>query len=188
MEYSDVIYSARYCFPVITALFFIIKLIGGESRDRKHSLILCFLCFLYFITPEMDVNQSMELYKSAYIEALFIEILITGDGMLIMFMAAPFDKKAFLHAVLLAFIILTNFMLTWHYTVSSSPFFYSYFDELIIIASLLQIAVSYNGFIGSISRIVGFFRRLQSDIGWAFFSCVRWFRDIQEHIKSKGRT
>lgn len=187
MEYSELIYNARFYFPIITALFFAIKLIGGKSIDRKHSLILCFLCVLYFMTPSLDVTLSKELYFTAYIEALFIEILITGSGMLLMFLAVPFDKKAFKHALLLAFIILANFMLTWHYTVESSPFFYEHFDELIIIASVSQIMVSFNGISESISRIVGFFRQLQSSIGWAFFSCVCRFRDIQEHIKGKER-
>ena len=123
MDYSEIIYSARYCFPVITALFFTIKLIGGESKDRKHSLVLCFLCVLYFLTPEIDVNQSKELYKAAYVEALFIEILITGAGMLMMFSLTPFDKKALAQAVILALIIFINFMLTWHYTISLQPFF-----------------------------------------------------------------
>lgn len=187
MEYSEIIYSARYCFPAVTALFFIIKLLGGTSEDRKHSLVLCFLCVLYFFTPELDITLPPELYKTAYIEALFIEILITGVGMMIMFMLVPFDKKAFKHALLLTFIIFINFMLTWHYTISSQEFFYSYFDELIITASLLQLMVSYDGFTRSISRIIGFFRREQSDTGGAFASCLCRIRNTQEHIKSKGR-
>ncbi len=188
MNYSDLIYNARSYFPVITALFFIINLIGGKSEDRNHSLILCFLCALYFMTPNLDIALSKSMYFNAYIEALFVEILITGAGMLIMFLAATFDKLAFKHALILAFIILTNFMLTWHYTVSSSPFFYNYFDELIITASFLQIMVSRNGFIGAISSIFRFFRSAQDVVYWAFISYLCRMGDIQKHKKSKEGT
>lgn len=188
MDYMDLIYSVRYYFPVVTALFFVIKLIGGGSADRRHSLILCFLCVLYFMTPEINANQTPELYEAAFIEALFIEILITGVGMIMMFMLVFFDKKAFAQAVILTFIIFINFMLTWHYTISSLEFFKSYFNELIITLSILQIAVSYDGFTGSISNIIGYFRRTQNDIGWAFFSCLCWFRDTQVYLKGEGKS
>lgn len=188
MEYSSFVYSARFYFPIATALFFIIKLFGGDSCDRKHSIVLCCLCVLYFITPEIPKELSKAAYKIAYIEALFIEILISGAGMLAMFALVIFDKKAFYHALLLALIVFINFMLTWHYTMQPVPFFKIYFNELIITASLLQILVSYDGIRDSISRIIGFFRELQSVVGWAFFSCLCWFRNIQEHKKSKGRT
>jgi hypothetical protein len=188
MDYSDVIYSARYCFPVITALFFVIKLFGGTSVDRKHSLILCFLCVLYFMAPEININQSKELYKAAYLEAIFIEILITGAGMMMMFMLVPFDKKAFSHALILVFIIVINFMLNYHYTISPQYFFKNYFDELIIIASVSQIMVSYDGFTRSISSIVEYFRRAQDYIGYAFLDGLCWIRNIQIHIKSRGRS
>ena len=185
MDYTSFVYSARYCFPVITALFFLIKLFGGNSCDKKHSLVLCFLCVMYFITPELDVTLSKELYMDSYIQALFVEILISGAGMLAMFSLAPFDRLAFRHALVLAFIIFINFMLTWNYTVAESPFFLNYFNELIIIASVLQITVSHNGIIESISRIIKFFRRVQNYIGWAFFLGLCWLRDLQIHTKIK---
>jgi len=131
-NYPDLIHSARFYFPVITALFFIIKLIGGKSEDRIHSLVLCILCYLYFITPNIKEGLSEVAYKAAFVEGLWIEILISGAGMLAMFFFVVRDKKAFKHAVLLAFIIFINFMLTWHYTVKPSPFFKMYFNELII--------------------------------------------------------
>lgn len=187
MDYLDLVYSVRVYFPVITALFFVIKLIGGEREDRLHSFILSLLCGLYFMTPDIASNLSADLYKAAYVEALFVEILISGAGMLAMFLMVPFDKKAFRHAFLLAFIILINFMLTWHYTVSSSPFFHKYFDELIITASILQIMVSYNGIIESISRIIGFFSSLQGVIGRSIVSCIRFLGNIQKHIKGEKR-
>lgn len=187
-NYYDLIHSARFYFPVITALFFVIKLIGGRSEDRIHSLLLCILCCLYFITPDIKDGLSEVAHKAAFIEGLWIEILISGAGMLAMFFFTIRDSKAFPHAVLLAFIIFINFMLTWHYTVNPSPFFYEYFDELIITASVLQIMVSHNGIIESISRIIGFFRSLQGSIGWAFFSCLCLLGNIQEHFKSEKRT
>lgn len=187
MDYSELIHSARIYFPVITALFFVIKLIGGDSEDRIHSLVLCILCCLYFMTPDIEDGLSKVAHKAAFVEGLWIEILISGAGMLAMFFFAIRDNKAFPHAVLLAFIIFINFMLTWHYTIKPSPFFYEYFDELIITASVLQIMVSYNGIKQSISRIIGFFRSLQGSIGWAFFSCLCWLRDIQEYFKGEKR-
>lgn len=190
MIYSDLTHIVGYYFPVLTAIFFAIKLVGGESRDRKHSFVLCFLCVLYFMTPDLDESLSEVLYQAAFVEALWIEILISGAGMMIMFAVAAgrFDKTAFKHAVILALIIFFNFMLSWHYTVTSSPFFKSYYDELIITASILQIMVSYNGIRESISRIIGFFGSLQSAVGWAFFACLCWLRNIQEYIKGEKRT
>lgn len=188
MEYADIIHNARYYFPVVTALFFVIKLVGGMSRDRKHSLILCSICALYFMMPDIDDTLSRELYKKAYIEALFIVILISGAGMMAMFSAAVFDKKAFKHALILTFIIFINFMLTWHYTESPQPFFHGYFDELIITASILQIMVSYDGFTESVTRIIGFFRASQSSVVGVFVSCVRCLRNTQIHKKSERRS
>lgn len=188
MDYSDIVYSARFYLPIVTALFFAIKLIGGERRDRIHSFIICFICALYFLIPNIDVTLSKELYKTAYIEALYIVILISGAGMLSMFSMIFFDNKAFIHALLLAFIILVNFMLTWHYTISPQSFFYTYFDELLIIAGILQIMVSHNGIIDSISRITRFFRVSQRVSSGVFVPCVRWVASISKYKKSKERT
>jgi len=186
MNYSDAIHIARYYFPVITAIFFVMKLIGGESKDRKHSLIICCVCALYFMIDDIDSSLSKIEYREEYIEALFIIILIAGAGMMSMFSMVPFDGKAFKHSLILAFIILINSMLTWHYTVSPQPLLYSYFDELIIIASIIQIMVSCNGIMGSISRIVEFFRFTQRSFVGFFVSCVCRMGNPQKNKKSEG--
>lgn len=188
MEYAELAHTARLSFPILTAVFFAIKLLGGPSGDRKHSFIICAVCALYFMVPDINEKLNDVEYKKAYIEALFITILIAGAGMMAMFSAAMFDKKAFKHALILTFIIFINFMLTWHYTESPQPFFHGYFDELIIIASILQIMVSYDGFTGSVSRIIEFFRTSQSTVIRVFVSCVRWIRNIQIHKKSERRS
>ena len=175
-------------FPVLTSLFFFIKLVGGTSEDRKHSFIICCVCALYFMVPDIKDNLSDLAYLDSYVEALFIIILISGAGMMSMFSMVPFDKKAFKHSIILALIVFTNFMLTWHHTVSPQTFFYSYFDEIIIVISAFQIAVSSNGIIDSISRIIGFFRSLQSSISGLVIHCLRLLRDIQEHKKSESGT
>lgn len=185
-HYSDFIYIVRSYFPVLTALFFAIKLIGGESKDRKHSFIICCVCALYFMVPDINDDTGPIIYLKAYVEALFIIILISGAGMLAMFSMVPFDRKAFIHSLILAFIVLTNFMLTWHHTVSPQPLFYNLFDEMILVISIIQIMVSSNGIIDSISRIIGFFGRLQGAISGAFVYCVRAFGNIQRNKKSEG--
>jgi len=194
--YSDVTYFASYYFPVLTAMFFLIKLIGGESRDRKHSFVLCCLCVLYFITPDIKDNLSEELYTAEFVKALWIEILISGAGMMAMFGIAIYDKSAFKHALILALIIFISFMLSWNYTVVSSPlwakwltqFFKEYYDELIISVSILQIMASLNGISESISRIFEFFRSAQRRVVWGIVSCIRFLGMLQVRAKSEKRT
>lgn len=186
MDYSEFIYTVRLYFPVLTAIFFLIKLLGGESRDRKHSLVICLICFIYFIIPEMDEGLSNEAYKIAYIQALWVVTMITGAAMMALFLLTPFDKKAFRHACILAFIILINFMLTYHYTISHSWFFCKNYDELIIIAGIMQIMVSHDGFIGSISNIVRYFRSEQNNNIRVFIPRILWVGNLQKHKESKG--
>ena len=185
MEYSELTFTARYYFPVITAVFFLIKLFGGTSQDRKHSAVISALCIIYFIMPSIGGEQGSESYLSVYVSALGVTILLLGAAMLSMFALAAFDKKAFIHAVIFAFMILFNFMLAWHYVMSPSQFFYLYFDELIILISLVQILVSSNGIIDSISNVYRFFRSAQSNTIRVFASCLRWMGNLQKNKRSE---
>lgn len=153
---------------VIAAYFFVI-LVFSEPKYRVHSAIILFFTILniYF---ELPVSTN----KAEYISNRGINIAWDGIAGIIMIMCLPLDKLAGKQALILAFAITCHTMIIWYLITPSwfSLFFYSYYDELVILAGLLQMGVSYNGFVTSYNNAL---HRLQGIIFWSRLS-VRYLR------------
>ena len=105
-----------------------------------------------------------------YISSLELSIDIDVITGLLMIPLLNIEKVAIKQATLLAFAVLCHTMILYDLTIASSlfsNFFYDFYDELIIIVSILQMVVSRDGIYTAIRRAQGFiygvwFRRLHS--------------------------
>ena len=92
-------------------------------------------------------------------------VSISWDGVsaLIMTMFLTYDEKASKQAVLLAFAVTVHTVVLCDQDIHSSPIsalIYNWYDELIITIGLLQMVVSYNGFINAFSNLQGLLYRV----------------------------
>jgi len=136
------------CFLMV---WFFILLLFGSSRTKVSAFILFVAWCFYSITSITGMFDRLD-----YLASKRVLILIDGLTALILTMFLIFDKSAWKYSLILAFAVLCHTMIIYDLTIASSwftLFFYSYYDELIITVGLLQMGVSYNGFIESLGRV-----------------------------------
>ena len=135
----------------IMAVYFLFILIFGGRANRIHSAIIFLASILNIV---FQLPESYDLKSYVYNRNVFV--LWDGVTAVILTMFLVFDKTAWKQAVLLAFAVLCHSMIIYDLTISSSPltnFFYSFYDELIIIVGLLQMMVSYDGIISALYNL-----------------------------------
>ena len=135
----------------VIAVYFLFILVFSEPRYRVHSAIILLFTSLniYF---ELPVSNSIE----GYIANRSINISWDGVTAVALTMCFAFDKLAVKQALLLAFAITCHTVIIYDLTIASSVFsnfFYTWYDELIIVVGLLQMGVSYNGFTTALSNL-----------------------------------
>lgn len=135
----------------IIAVYFLFIFVFSEPRYRVHSAIILLFTSLniYF---ELPVSNSIE----EYIANRSINISWDGVTAVALTMCFAFDKLAVKQALLLAFAITCHTVIIYDLTIASSVFsnfFYTWYDELIIVVGLLQMGVSYNGFTTALSNL-----------------------------------
>jgi hypothetical protein len=84
----------------------------------------------------------------SYLESKAVLIKYDGAFAVCMTMFLVKDRLACKHSILLAFAVLCHTMILWDLQITSSfvsLFFYSWYDELIILVGILQMAISRNG-------------------------------------------
>lgn len=144
----------------LMAVYFLFILIFSESRYKVHAVII-FLSSALNLYFELPISTNID----EYIHNRNVFILWDSATMLILLLFLAFDSVAWKQALLLTFATMTHIMITYHLTTTEpslfSLFFYSYYDELIIMVGLLQMMVSYNGFIAALRRA----RELNSRVG-----------------------
>ena len=91
--------------------------------------------------------------SESYIYNREIFTLLDGALALLMTMFLKLDKAAWKQALLLAFATLCHIMITLSIKNAHAGFFYTWYDELIITVGLLQMMVSYDGFISALSNL-----------------------------------
>ena len=137
---------------VITVYFLFISIFGG-SCNRIHAVII-FLASALNILFQLPEANTLEQY--VYNKNVFV--LWDGATAFILTMFLVFDKSAWKQALILAFAVLCHIMIVYDLTISSSwfsVFFYNFYDELIIVAGILQLTVSYDGFTRSLNNLQG---------------------------------
>lgn len=163
----------------VMAVYFFFIMLFGESKNRIHSAIIFLSSFLnmLFQHPESYDLQS-------YVYNRNISILWDGVTALILTMFLVFDKVAWKHALLLAFAVMCHTMIIYDLTKNSSiisNFFYSFYDELIIMIGLLQMAVSYDGLIGALDKLQELLHRIS-------FCSYNTYKSLFKQEKRKGET
>ena len=131
----------------IIAVVFLLVVLFGDHRYRGCSVII-FIASLINIFTLGDVTSSIssKIYMVEYINE--IERAIRIDAATAIALAFAFAKPAFKQALLLAFATLCHTMLLYDLTVTSmqiSLFFYNWYEELIILTGLLQMAAAHDG-------------------------------------------
>lgn len=119
------------------------------------------------------------------------ETLIKYDGAtaLILTMVMTIDKHAWKQALILSFAVLCHSMISLHLITDSSLLrqsslmFYRYYDELIIMSALLQMAVSYNGMAKGLNNALRF---LQGVLFRVVFHSYRIYKSFFTQKKAKA--
>lgn len=131
------------------AAWFLFILIFSDERYRVHA-------FIIGLASIININTNGLVDSFTYVQDVSISILFDGATALILTMFLVFDKLAVKQSLLLAFAVLCHTMIIYDLTIASSifsNFFYTWYDELIIVVGLLQMGVSYNGFITALSNL-----------------------------------
>ena len=168
LVFIDLMARATY---IVLAIYFIFILAFGDSRYKAHSFLLVTYSFIYFLMPELNVESTT--YRNDYLLQVNASMLIEGAAGLAMICILLFDRLARYHALILAFAVTCHFMVycdiqgdpKWILTIASG--FYVFYDELIILVGVMQMAVSYNGFT---TASINTPRKLQGVISW-FYVC-----------------
>ncbi len=163
MNYSDFIVQVASYSSLVLAIYFLFIVLFSSKQYKTHALIILAFSILGFATPNTINNSTLE-----YVTRCNISMLVDGATAITLTMFLAFDKLAWKQALLLAFAVLCHLMIIYDLTretivggifflemipPSISAFFYSYYDELIITVGLLQMLVSYNGFIRALDSL-----------------------------------
>lgn len=177
---------------IVLAVYFIFILLSGDSKYKRHSFVLVVYSAIYFFMPELD--QTSLTYRESYTQDVNVSMLIEVAAGLAMVCLLPFDRLAKFHSLILAFAVICHCMVycnlkvdpEWIQTIASG--FYTFYDELIILVGLMQMAVSYNGIITVYNNGV---RKLQSFNNWRY-NCTNYLRTClsarkKREIKARGK-
>jgi len=169
---------------VVLASFFLFILLFSDKRYKIHSFIIFLSSILAYSALSGDTSQmARAVTLDEYIKDCEISVLWDGVTALILTMFLVFDKNAWKQALLLAFAVLCHSMIIYDLTIASSlmsNFFYSFYDELIILIGLLQIVASLNGYFNALRNVREFILRSR-------FYCYCFCKGLFPHKKGKGR-
>lgn len=156
--------------------FFIISLFGGK-KYLPSSLCILFCIAVNVVWIKLLVEQGV---AGSFTERKEFLIDLEGVTALILTMFLYVDKTAWKQALLLSFATLCHIMIISSIKQAHAGFFYTWYDELIIAVGLLQMMVSYDGFIGALSNLQALLLRT-----YHYFN--RTVQDLPIHKKSKER-
>jgi hypothetical protein len=155
-------------FTGILAVYFIFILVFGDSNYRVHSFIIV-LSSVLNLTFQLPVSTGAE----SYVFNRNVFVLWDGATAFILTMFLIFDRIAWKQALLLSFACFCHIMIVYDLTVEStwfSLFFYSYYNELIVLTGVAQMVVSHNGIYTALRAIRKFIRGRNID-SWSCNSC-----------------
>jgi len=155
-------------FTGIIAVYFIFILVFGGSSYRVHSFIIV-LSSVLNLTFQLPASTDTE----SYVFNRNVFVLWDGVTAVILTMFLIFDRIAWKQALLLSFACFCHIMIVYDLTVEStwfSLFFYSYYNELIVLTGVAQMVVSHNGIYTALRAIRKFIRGRNLD-SWGCNSC-----------------
>lgn len=149
------------------AFYFLFIIIFGSKRVKISSLLIFTSCALILFTGLSGVGvEPRQVTKQSYINDLGNSVLWDSFLAFTLCVFIKLDSVIWKHCTLLSFATITHFMVllylitTSQITENLTFFFYNWYDELIIIIGLLQMAVSYNGFRGATVNAHGYIQSL----------------------------
>ena len=157
--YKPHLIAAYMSYPLLV-WFIVASIVIFLSREDKPWCLLV-LVFYWGFYSFVIYNKLFDQF--GYIENK--EKLIYFDGAVAASMTflLYIDKVAWKHALILGFATLCHVMIILDLSIHSSffsNFFYVWYDELIIMVGLLQIMVSFNGFISAYTKALCFIQAL----------------------------
>lgn len=156
----------------LVTVWFFICLIKLEGRVSSLILFLFFLLNCFWV-HEIPFEKTTQEYLDHWLQnKKFLTMLDAGSALVLtMFMRK--DKRAAKLALIMSFAATCHLMILFDYTLvrnSVGAFFYSWYDELIIISNLMLMAATYDRFVGSLSKLQGMLYRFFSDYNRLFQS------------------
>jgi len=124
----------------------------------------------------------------SYIEAK--QVLIKFDGVVAVVLISFLIKykNARRLSILAVFAVFCHAMVIHHLEIGKSGFFYTYYDQLIVTISVLQMLVTKDGLVNAYKNAIDTFNRksIQIRICHIYFICYR--EDWLVHLQSGART
>ena len=139
----------------LVAPWFLFVIIFGDFKYLPHAAIL----FIMATVNILFVDVFGMTNPLNYIEEKYLFMWYDLSIALFMLTILLIDKQAWKHALILAFAATCHFMIIYDLTIHSSivsDLFYAWYDELIIMVGILQMAISYNGLSNALRNMRGF--------------------------------
>lgn len=154
--WSDYAFQASSNLGIVVCAFFCFIMLFGDSRDRVHSILIFSFAMASIMLPEITSQYGTQQYTEDYKSKAALLIGISCLTALSFVPALPIDKKAWIHALVFIFIIFLRIMVLHKLTAPHyflSTFVYVWYDEALIITSLIQLLISYDSFIAALHRL-----------------------------------
>ena len=141
---------------MIVCAFFVFILLFGESRDRVHSFLVFVFSMAGWLSPSITADYGTAQYVQQFEISRSISVLVLCFAAASFIPALALDKKAWMHASVFVVLILIEASVVHKLTAPHhviSNFLYIWYDEALIIISLIQISISYDAFSSSLRRV-----------------------------------
>lgn len=135
----------------LVAPWFLFIIVFGDIKYLPHAAILFLMAFVNILFVDVFGMVEPLTYNESKDLLMWYDILI-GVVMVSVFSV---DKIAWKHVLILAFAALCHYMILYDLTVHSSfvsDLFYAWYDELIIMVGILQMAISHDGLTNALSN------------------------------------
>lgn len=155
-----------YPLPMILTFYFLFIVLFGKLRDKISSFIVFVASIFIVITADYDFSVIGNIVSNeSYTQDVWLSILWDGGTALALTMFLRYDEHAWKQALLLAFATIYHSMILLYLTTDSTltkeivVFFYTWYDESIILIGLIQLLVSADGMANAIRGAKILFRR-----------------------------
>lgn len=146
----------------LVAPWFLFIVVFGDIKHLPHATILFLMAAVNILIVDVfGLTNPLDYAEEKYL-LMWYDLSIA----LFMIVFIGVDKQAWKHALILAFAALCHFMIIYDLTINSSfasNVFYAWYNELIIMVGILQMAISKNGITNALSGIIGFISRSAGD-------------------------
>ena len=171
-----------YPLPMMLTFYFLFLTLFGDMRIKISSFVVFLSSLFILVTADYDFSMVGNMVSNdTYTQDVGISVLWDGVTALIIIMFVKFDDYAIDQSILLIFATACHIMVLSGLLSDRTGIFFIWYDELIITIGILQIMVSYDGFIHALSN-------LQSLLLRAYTYCNRTIQNLPLHKDSGKRS